>query len=469
LLQLEKTIQATNLWESFTENARAFSDLTEQFVHDGINPGGYYKAVWCRDAAYILKDWFLSGRFEDVMREMLFIWSHQISADGERIIYGRGSPEMQYTSQVASPEVQKKFEGALPSTIFYGFSEVYGRNPDIDSTALMISTTSWILDTYLKSGMMMPSSAQQVPGAAELKMSSVAAAPSTMIDFVVPRMLRAAGYLASRDIDGDGLLEQGHNEDWMDTVLRAGKIVYSQACWILALGNLSSLLTELGRTEEASKVMSRAYRAIRAVERTLWSEKEGTYIDIQEAHHVGGPYKTLTQDVALYLVAITENTARDIVSSHLKGESTQDEKILPEFSDRGARTLDAMKSRIWKDKWPLVTEAELERTGPWVLHPNQYHNHTLWPWTTGIEMLARSRFGQVQECYALLSMLTSKDSQSAVRAYHEWVNPVTDVGSGAYPFRTGISAIRIAIADILGQISNGGSSSTSSNNSNNTF
>ena len=456
MLQLEETVHATNLWQEFSEKAAAFSESAEQFVHDGINPGGYYKAVWCRDASYILKDWFLSGRFEDVMREILYIWSHQISAEGERVIYGRGSPEMQYTSQVAGPEMQKKFEGALPSTIFYGFSEVYGRNPDIDSTALMVSTTSWILDAYLKSGMVMPSSLPHAAGETELKMWSVAAAPSAVMDFVVPRMLRAVGYLASRDVDGDGLLEQGHNEDWMDTVLRAGKIVYSQACWIMALGNLSSLLTQLGRKEEAGKAMSRAYRAIRAVERTLWSEKDGTYIDLQGADEVIGAYKTLTQDVSLYLVAVTENTSRDILSSHLKGESTQDEKALPEFGDRGMRTLDAMKSRIWKDKWPLVTEAELEKTGPWVLHPNQYHNHTLWPWTTGIEMLARSRFGQVHECHALLSMLTSKDNQSAVRAYHEWVNPVTDVGSGAYPFRTGISAIRIAIADILSQMGKAG-------------
>ena len=50
-------------------------------------------------------------------------------------------------------------------------------------------------------------------------------------EFVIPRMLKAVEYLSSRDIDNDGLLEQNHDEDGMDTVLRAGKIVYSQACW----------------------------------------------------------------------------------------------------------------------------------------------------------------------------------------------------------------------------------------------
>src|SRR5205085_6421079 len=53
---------------------------------------------------------------------------------------------MKFQSLVAKAEVQRTFEGALPTTIYQaGFSEIYGQNPDIDSTALMISTSSWIL------------------------------------------------------------------------------------------------------------------------------------------------------------------------------------------------------------------------------------------------------------------------------------------------------------------------------------
>ena len=65
-------------------------------------------------------------------------------------------------------------------------------------------------------------------------------------------MLNAVKYLRNRDIDNDGLVEQGYNEDWMDTALRAGKVVYSQACWILALQNLSLLLSKLGDFEAGS-------------------------------------------------------------------------------------------------------------------------------------------------------------------------------------------------------------------------
>jgi hypothetical protein len=109
------------------------------------------KAIWCRDAAYILRDWFLSGNIQGTMQQIYQIWSHQIEHDKEKLVYGRGSPEMKFLSAVAKEDKQKEFQGALPTTIYQaGFSEVYGQNPDIDSTALMISTSSWILARSIK-------------------------------------------------------------------------------------------------------------------------------------------------------------------------------------------------------------------------------------------------------------------------------------------------------------------------------
>jgi hypothetical protein len=64
-------------------------------------------------------------------------------------------------------------------------------------------------------------------------------------------------------------------------------------------------------------------------------------------------------------------------------------------------------------------------------------------------MLARGRFGRVEECDILLSALASDDHKHAFR---EWVNPITNEGNGAFPFRTGVSAVRIAISDILEKI-----------------
>ena len=195
----------------------------------------------------------------------------------------------------------------------------------------------------------------------------------------------------------------------------------------------------------------------RAVEQKLWSKEDGAYIDIQETHHIGGPYRTLTQDVSLYLVALSEKSSKDNLPDNSKGAKGEQEQVKKADYDRDIhiaranKTLDALKDRTWKEKWPLVTEVLLKATGPWHLKPYEYHNHTCWPWTTGIEMLARSRFDRVEECILLLSTLTS-ESNLHMHTFYEWINPITDEGNGAFPFRTGISAVRISVVDIFSSI-----------------
>src|SRR6266487_5156712 len=305
-------------WKIFANKANKFMQKTQEYVLQGLDPGGFYRAVWARDASYILKDWFLSGNLQGTLQQIYFMWSHQIEANkGQKVVYGRGSPEMKFSSKVANEKKLKEFEGALPTTIYQaGFSEVYGQNPDIDSTALMISTTSWIFDVLLKER----DSRRYQPSSGDTSATRPSSAPdfkagdlsinSTKIEesigIVVPRMLKAIDLLARCDTDGDGLLEQNHNEDWMDTVLRAGKIVYSQACFLLALNDFASLMIELGRDSDANRMRNLANKTTNAVEQKLWSEEDGSYIDFQpQEKHIGGPYRTLTQDVSLYLVAIS--------------------------------------------------------------------------------------------------------------------------------------------------------------------
>jgi hypothetical protein len=448
--------------KSFSQSLVKFIEKTEDHAIKAANPGGYYTGLWCRDSSYILKDWFLSGRTQEVLDQILVIWSHQLdSANDDKVIFGRGSPEMDFKPTIANKQVKKRFYGSLPTSMYpeRKICEVFGKNPDIDSTALMISTTSWILSRIL---------AKNVSATLPTKSSS----PShdylnqvqKVLDFTIPRMHKALEYLANRDIDNDGLLEQNHNEDWMDSVMRAGKIVYSQACWILALSNFS-LFLQCQKKQERSieEIVKLADTTINAIEEKLWSEEDGAYIDVQETHHIGGPYRTLTQDVSLYLVALTENTSRDSLS--INDYRTKKNLLQPQMIqqlamkendassnyNRLVRTLKSIRRRIWKEKWPLVTEVELISTGPWHLEPYQYHNHTFWPWATGIEMLARSRFEQFKECNILLSTLASK-GHPHIHCFYEWLNPINDSSGGVYPFRTGISAVRLAIADILAKV-----------------
>ena len=75
--------------------------------------------AWCRDASYILRDWALSGNIvAAALQQLYLIWSHQIEQGREKLVYGRGSPEMKFVSEEAKEDKQKEFAGALPTTIY---------------------------------------------------------------------------------------------------------------------------------------------------------------------------------------------------------------------------------------------------------------------------------------------------------------------------------------------------------------
>jgi hypothetical protein len=59
----------------------------------------------------------------------------------------------------------------------------------------------------------------------------------------------------------------------------------------------------------------------------------------------------------------------------------------------------------------------------------------------------------------ILGKLASEEHPD-IHTFYERINPITDQGNGAYPFRTGISSVRIAIADILKNIKRQESSSS---------
>lgn len=433
--------------KKLSSKARRFIKSTDKFLIHDLRPGGIYDGIWCRDSSYILKDWFLSGKIEQTLKEIRDIWSYQIEEknDGRKLIYGRGSPEMDFMPVISNDKTWRRFQGSLPTSIFRenNVMEVFGKNPDIDSTSLMISTTSWVLARLLQ------------------KRSNNKRAIIRVIDFLVPKMNKAVSYLMSRDIDNDGLLEQDHNEDWMDSVMRRGKILYSNATWILALENYSNLLRELdivkndnhdqkkisGAIERLDRILQ---KAVEGIEEGLWSNEDGCYVDLQEYEtHIGGPYRTVTQDVVLYLIANINRiriAKQEVFADKRKIDSNDD----PDLYGRAMSTLNVIKERIWKkDKWPLVTEVELKKTGPWLLKPYQYHNYTFWPWATALEIMARSMFKQIKECDLLFSHFASEKGDPSEFALYEWINPVTNEGQGAYPFRTGISTMRTALFDIL--------------------
>jgi len=445
-----------NLQGKTVSSLENFLASTEKYVTQSAEPGDYYKAVWCRDAAYILKDQFITGNHFEVFSQLKHIWKNQIRSDSSNLIYGRGSPKTEFTPLKASKETIKNFCGALPTTIYDNFSEIYALNPDIDSTALMIYISSWILVQMIN----------QIDGKSKNKSGQT----SEMISFILPYLFRSVDYLLSRDEDNDGLLEQEYNEDWMDTVLRDGKVVYSQGCWLLGLSSFANLLYLVDKKEEAQRIQSIAARLINSIESKMWSEKSKCYVNIDSGKTTGnGSSEILYQDIIFYLFAMTEqlidascvthnnnshnnNNLQNISPEAEKKESLNQTFYYEKVQERMILALDSLRKNIWVRDIPLVTEKPLQKTGPWILQSNEYHNYTYWPWITAIELLTRFRCGQISECTILLSNLLYADHNNNAnhdRIFYEWLDPRTLKGGGAYPFRTGISAFRLASFEIL--------------------
>lgn len=435
-------------------NIKNFLALTEKYTSQNTEPGDYYKAVWCRDAAYILKDQYMSGHHDAVVQQIKQIWKKQIGNDSDKLIYGRGSPKTNFTPMNAGSDLCSNFNGALPTTIFENFSEVYALNPDIDSTALMIYISTWILTNMIKDSID--------------KSKRISTMTNDLIEYLVPFLFRGIDYLTSRDQDNDGLLEQDHNEDWMDTVLREGKVVYSQACWLMALTSFSNLLFVLNKENEAQKFLNMASRLVNSIERMMWSEKNSCYMDIKlDKTAEDDPPGILYQDMVFYIFAMTElfphivpNMSKvsdlDMHAKAEKNESLIDGGRVMEIKQRLLLALGSLKNRTWLGDIPLVTDKPLLKTGPWILQSNEYHNYTHWPWITAVELLTRFRFGQTNECNILLSSLFNHGKQNSKsdhdNIFYEWLNPTTKTGGGAYPFRTGISAYRLTSFEIISKL-----------------
>jgi hypothetical protein len=55
------TSSSSYFWKQFIAKANNFMKITQEHALEGVNPGGYYTGIWCRDASYILRDWFLTA------------------------------------------------------------------------------------------------------------------------------------------------------------------------------------------------------------------------------------------------------------------------------------------------------------------------------------------------------------------------------------------------------------------------
>lgn len=374
--------------------AAGFMNSTAAFVESKLTPGGFYTGVWCRDASYIINELSNMEKHSLVAQKLEWIWRHQIRENADvKFVHGRGTPEMNYSMQYLRGDSStinflKSANGALPTSIQNGYCEVYGQNPDIDSTGLMVSVTCkcCLQDEQLSNRL-------------------------------IPRIRNAVSYLESRDLDGDLLLEQGPNEDWMDRMLRSGKLVYNQGIWITTLLRWARLLRRSGFANEADDADQKAALVANSVENILWNSQKECYLDQSESQQ----QTRITQDMCFFLLAMKEGNYS---------------------KERVEKSLSTVEKVLWKQYGASCQEPPSRVTAPPILAPYKYQNGGVWPWITSAEILARLSYSQVQEPKLLLQRILPV-------AHLEWIDPNNMRNGGAFPFRTGIAAIRTALRKFL--------------------
>jgi len=165
-----------------------------------------------------------------------------------RIYIGRYSPELNYEkTEVKSETYIERIRGGFPTLVGKGYIEIFGTYPDIDSTSAGVNLI--------------------VDAAREMNIFG------DEIDNAIRESIK---YLESRDLNKDGLLEQGPNEDWAIGLYRDGSVLYSNALYLNTLEKTFNLYIDKdqGLSRDLEEDIQRCYDSI---ERYLWLEDH--YID----------------------------------------------------------------------------------------------------------------------------------------------------------------------------------------------
>jgi glycogen debranching enzyme len=222
-------------------------------------------------------------------------------------------------------------------------------------------------------------------------------------------------YLCSRDADGDHLLEQGANEDWADTLLRRGKVSYTQAVWYRSLQAAERIFTAVGNTRRAAFCRQEQGLVREAINRVLLDER-GFYLNYRDGETVS---RRRSLDTAL------------LVAFGVADPAT-------------ARTVIHTLSRLDGPFGPAVIEPGFapSATGPSKYPPGQYQNEGIWPWIASYFALALATVGEEERARRVICSCLGPNPHTV----HEWIDNLD--GEPHHPdFATGAGALAWAITE----------------------
>lgn len=364
-----------------------------------LMPGPTYLGMWARDTGVAALGLNRLGK-SDLAGELLArYWRYQITEDSDpaRFIF-RNKRCADWTDadsfQPTRPQLLAE-AGAFPTSVYIqtpnfpaGTREIYGIRADLDGSAWLIIA---LHDYYCYSR------------------------DDALLHRLAPQVVHAVAYLRSRDVDGDHLLEQQPNEDWADTLLRHGKVSYSQAVWYKCLEAAEHVFALVGDRQRAADCRRERAAVQRAINQILFTEL-GYYAD-----YLGENGYALRRSLDTALLVAFGIAAEEQARSTLA-------------------ILDGLEGPYGP---AVVTPGYLPAdTGPSKYPPGQYQNEGVWPWIAGYLSLAWARVGERERAARIIDRILGPNPYTI----HEWVDNVT--GERHHPdFATGAGALAWAITE----------------------
>ncbi len=191
-----------------------------------------------------------------------------------------------------------------------------------------------------------------------------------------PKAQKALAYLASTDTEGSGLMEKPEADagDWADEVLRSHHVTYDEALYYRALVCAAQIAQETGNSELSQQYQARAARTKAAINKELWLEDAGHYVDYRRKD--GSAEDHLTTDslvTALFGIPSDSQTERLLATAKDTLESRFVDKRLGDWGILACNPLYGRK-------------AETRRSS---FLPYSYHNAGEWPYLDGVNAFVR--------------------------------------------------------------------------------
>jgi hypothetical protein len=193
---------------------------------------------------------------------------------------------------------------------------------------------------------------------------------------VWPKAQKALAYLTSTDTKGSGLMEKPEADtgDWADEVFRSYHVTYDEALYYRALVCAARIALAAGNSELSQQYQARAAQTQAAINKELWIEDAGHYVDYRRKD--GSAEDHLTSDslvTALYGIPDDPQTEKLLAAAKDKLETRLVDKRL---GDWGILACDPLYGR----------KAEIRRSS---FLPYSYHNAGEWPYLDGVNALVR--------------------------------------------------------------------------------